>query len=179
MITQELLNFIRQNILQGKSNENIKAILLNSNQGWKDSDIDEAFNVIQTSTQTTNLNIQQAQEPASNKIKGIKSLIGTEIIFLILIIIGFMIWNEYLFKDSSFGYVIAVLSIIILLPSIIVSIIGVKDGIKGIKNKIKGGTFVLVFSVILLLISMIYIFFIARFFAFLLFINSLFHLFFG
>lgn len=51
MITQELLNFIKQNISQGKSKEEVKRTLI-SGGGWKESDIEEAFRLLGINVQS-------------------------------------------------------------------------------------------------------------------------------
>lgn len=92
------------------------------------------------------------------KIKGSKLLIGVEIFLFVLIIVGFVLGNKW-GNRSSFGDIISFASIIALIPAIIIAIIGIKDGIKGIKEKKKGGIFILIFSILLMAISFVCIFY--------------------
>ncbi|MGC8776081.1 MAG: hypothetical protein ACP5QN_02105 [Minisyncoccia bacterium] len=105
MITEQLLDYIKQQLLQGVSKEDIGDILLA--QGWQPADIEEAFKVINSSNSSNSLNnapsqffslqnqsFQFSQSSAKQPIKG-----PNKLLFAIISIIGVLVIG-----GGVFGY---------------------------------------------------------------------------
>jgi hypothetical protein len=91
MITQELLNYIKQQLQEGKNKQEIKNSLLQV--GWQEQDIEEAFSSlsINQTSQTPQTNISSFQPPFEQiptKRKNKKLIVIISIIVLFLAVIG-------------------------------------------------------------------------------------------
>ncbi|MGB9743408.1 MAG: hypothetical protein ACPLW9_01700 [Minisyncoccales bacterium] len=92
MITPQLIDYIKEQIKQGVSNKEIKQVLLDA--GWRELDIDEAFNQIGV--------FGYKVQPAAKPIKRSNVWSILLVIFLSLILIGVIVYGGYYFLQKYF-----------------------------------------------------------------------------
>jgi len=147
MTSPELTSFIQQQKELGVPEANYRSTLLI--QGWNKQDIDEALSAISSHNQPNNL------VPLNRTPKRLSLLIGTQIIFIVLLVVGFVIGNMS-GHVSSLNDLISFVGVILIIPGFILAVIGIKDAIVCFKNKTDKGATVLILSLVLLVLSVIF-----------------------
>jgi hypothetical protein len=142
MTTPELISFIKKQKDIGVPEANYQAVLFS--QGWKLQDINEALSILSSSNQTNN--------SLQNNNKNYGLLIAIEIIFMLLLAIGFITGNKS-GLSTSLSDLVSFLGIILIIPGFIMALIGIKDSIVSMRARISKGIFILLLSLLLLTIS--------------------------
>ena len=146
MTSPELISFINQQRKLGVPDANYRTALLS--QGWENKDIDEALAVLSFHNQSDNpIPLRQDQ-------KGHSLLIVLQIIFILLLVVGFVTGNRQGYT-SSLSDLISFVGVILIIPGFIIAFIGIKDAIVCLKNKENKGIIILILSLILLIVSLI------------------------
>ena len=125
MINQQLLDYIKQQIQQGMSSDNIK-IALRSN-GWEDADINEAFNNLATPPSgVASVQINQASKPKGVRIISVLYFLGSLLAlgFGVLALFGASFFTQIL-GTGFFGKFFTIGGIIF----ITLGILGISTGI--------------------------------------------------
>lgn len=97
MITQELINYIREQIKQGVSQEQIKILLIK--KGWQEKEVDEAFSLINSSSQDSVVSYHQSENQGTGKRKIFAIL---AVMLGVLLIAGVSFGYFYYFKKSEY-----------------------------------------------------------------------------
>jgi len=97
MITQELIDYIKQQLNQGVEKEKIKQLLLAN--GWQNEDIEKAFEIIAQPSMTQTSEIQKFISPKKKRIKKIIAIILGIFVFLLIIDLSFLPLMNLFAKD--------------------------------------------------------------------------------
>ena len=97
MITQELIDYIKQQLNQGVEKEKIKQLLLSN--GWQNEDIEKAFEIIAQPSMTQISETQKFIPPKKKRIKKIIAIILGIFVFLLIIDFSFLPLMNLFAKD--------------------------------------------------------------------------------
>ncbi len=100
MDKQQLLDYIKQQLQQGISREEIKNTLLV--QGWQENDIDEAFGMVEQSEQSNSKNMTETtfSQNSSSPVKTSKKLIALIISAIVGVVIGGSVFGYFYYFQS-------------------------------------------------------------------------------